>query len=306
LYNASHPLIIFNSTDQEYLAVCNDKWVFDPNDPNIKNVGYILDHDGIPVKGPIKVYGPNGIGIQFNPQGVYNEAESNYFLGWEDYRHVLSMWETTEIYGVLLDSEGNLINEVPIIDDFALPNHGRDQRVEYIAYNSDRNEYLVVWATSAVTTSTPPLNGYISGRIFGPDGMPRGPEIMMAATGNPSTPNVVYVPKVQEYFMVWNDSREDTTPGLPGYMKNNDIYARWLNKDGKPKYDEIPICIKAGNQTYPQVAYDSENDRFAIIWVDHNAPNDSEVIPGGGPMATEQPGDIRGAIYGRPNQNVGK
>ena len=90
-------------------------------------------------------------------------------------------------------------------------------------------------------------------------------------------------------------------------MKNNDIYARWLKKDGTPKFDEIPICIKQGNQTYPQVAYDSENDRFAIIWVDHNAPNDYPIIPGGGgPMATETPGDIRGVIYGRPNQNLDK
>lgn len=302
IYNASHPLIIFNATDQEYLAVANDKWVFNPADPNIKNVGYILDHAGIPVKGPIKIDGPAAIGIEFNPQGVYNEAEGTYFFGWEDYRHVMSMWQTTEIYGVLLDREGDLVNEVPLIDDFALPNNGRDQRVEYIAYNSDRNEYLVVWATSAVT-GPPPLNGFISGKIFGPDGMPRGPEIVMAETGNPSTPNVVYVPKYKEYFMVWNDSREDPAPG-PGYMKSNDIYGRWLNKDGTPKFDEIPICIKPGNQTYPQVAYDFANNRFAIIWADHNAPGDYPIIPGGGPMATEMPGDIRGVIYGKPNQNL--
>ena len=296
LYNASHPLIIFNSTDQEYLAVCNDKFVFDPADPNIKNVAYILDRDGMPVKGPIRVDGPDAIGIEFNPQGVYNEEEGNYFLAWEDYRHVQSMWQTTEIYGVLLDREGDLINEVPLIDDFALPNNGRDQRVEFVAYNSDRNEYLVVWAAGYVQ-GPPSLNGYISGRIFGPDGMPRGPEIIMAQTGNPSTPSVVYVPKVKEYLMVWNDSREDPTPG-PGWGKSNDIYARWLKKDGRPKFKEIPICIKEGNQTYPQVAYDSANHRFAIIWADHNAPDDSDVIPGGGPMATEMPGDIRGVIYG--------
>ena len=298
LYNASHPLIIFNPLDQEYLAVANDKWVFNPADPNIKNVGHLLDSEGNVISGPIKIDGPLAIGIEFNPQGVFNEKEGTYFLGWEDYRHVQSMWQTTEIYGVLLDREGELVNEVPLIDDFAMPNNGRDQRVEYIAYNSDKNEYLVVWAASAVT-GPPVLPGYISGRIFGPDGMPRGPEIIMAKTGNPSTPNVVYVPEVEEYFMVWNDSREDPSPG-PGYMKNNDIYARWLKKDGTPKYQEIPICIKQGNQSYPQVAYDSKNNRLAVIWADHYAPDDYPIIPGGGPMATEMPGDIRGVIYGEP------
>jgi hypothetical protein len=95
-YRGTHPLIIFNSTDQEYLAVVNDKWVFDDQDPNIKNVGYILDKDGDVIGGPIEVFGPEGTGIQFNPQGVYNEAEGTYFLAWEDYRHVQSMWQTTE------------------------------------------------------------------------------------------------------------------------------------------------------------------------------------------------------------------
>jgi len=294
LYNATHPLIIFNSTDEEYLAVANDKYVFDPADPDIKNVAYILDRDGMPVKGPIRVDGPAAIGIEFNPQGVYNEEEGNYFLGWEDYRHVTSMWETTEIYGVLLDREGDLISEVSLIDDFALPNNGRDQRVEYVAYNSDRNEYLVVWAASrvAATPSSPALPGYIEGQIFGPDGMPMGKPIKMATTSNPSTPNVIYVPKMQEYFMVWNNNDPNT---------KRDIYARWLKKDGTPKYGEIPICMKAGDQQYPQVAYDSKNNRLAIVWVDHNAPDDYPFIPGGGPMATESPGDIRGVIYGTPH-----
>jgi len=48
------------------------------------------------------------------PVHRYNPHDDTYLLNWEDFRNVPTWEQNGEIYGALLDSEGNvLVNDIP-------------------------------------------------------------------------------------------------------------------------------------------------------------------------------------------------
>ena len=284
-YNISHPTIVFNPVRQEYLAAYNDKYVVSDTE-TLDNLGFILDVNGDVITGPFLIGSSQG--TQFNPQVAYNSIDDTYMLNWEDFRNVEGMWDPSDIYGALLESDGEMTVEIPMIDDFGDPDEG-DQRVQKIAHNPDRNEFLAAWRDTKPSLD----NAGIVGRIFQSDGTPAGEDfIIIDASGNQSYPQFVYVQEKKQYFIVWDDTRNG----------NDDIYASWLNESGKPVGEDIPICIDPGDQGYPYIAYSPLMERFLITWRDTNAPDDYDVLPEeGGGHIPGTPGDIKGALYGKPS-----
>ena len=107
--------------------VFNDKYIF-TNDPNIYDQpGFILDAEGDIISGPIMV--DNGPGSHFSPYVEYNPLDDTYMLNWEDFRHVPPgmpwYFGPFDIYGSLLDGEGNIIvDPVMNVDDTGQPDEG--------------------------------------------------------------------------------------------------------------------------------------------------------------------------------------
>ncbi len=284
-YNISHPTIVFNPVRQEYLAAYNDKHVVSETE-TLDNLGFILDVNGDVITGPFLIGSSQG--TQFNPQVAYNSIDDTYMFNWEDFRNVGGMADPSDIYGALLNREGDQIREFPMIDDFGDDDAG-DQRVQKLAYNPDRNESLAVWRDKR-----PSFDGAaLVGRIFQSDGTPAGEDfVIVDPTGDQGYPQFVYVQKKKQYFITWDDTRNG----------NSDIYASWLNESGKPVGDDIPICTDPGNQGYPYIAYSPLMERFLITWRDTNAPDDNDVLPDeGGGHIPGTPGDIKGALYGKPS-----
>jgi len=282
-YNLSHPTIVFNPTRQEYLVAYNDKYVVSDTE-TLDNLGFILDVNGDVITDPFIIGSSQG--TQFNPQVAYNSIDDNYMVNWEDFRNVGGMADPSDIYGVLLNHEGEQIREFPMIDDFGEPDAG-DQRVQKLAYNPDRNEFLAVWRDVR-----PSFDGAaLVGGIFQSDGTPAGDDfVIVDAPGDQGYPQFVYVQERKQYFIAWYDTRNG----------NSDIYAGWLNASGKPVGDAIPICTDPGNQGYPYLAHNPLMERFLITWRDENAPDDYDVLPDeGGGHIPGTPGDVNGAIYGK-------
>lgn len=287
--NASHPFAIFNPTKRQYLTVYNDN-----RNGNTDNFGTILKEDGSIVKLDIPICIQPG--VQFNPYPCYNPKDDTYLIAWEEFRHVSTWMEPGEIFGALMDGDGNIVVEdIKITDDFGKENEG-DQRVEAIAYNSDRNEFLVVW-----WDSRPSLDGTgVMGRIIKADGTPAGPDFVLAdGPGAQTYPHLVYVEKRKKYFLIWDDSRNGSGNGFDN-VSNWDVYAKWLGPTGEPEGEDIPICIKEGNQRYSELAYSPLMDRFLIIW--------REEVPGeggGGELSgghiEDVGGNVMGTIYGVPS-----
>ena len=284
-YNLSHPTIVFNPNRQEYLVAYNDKYVVSDTE-TLDNLGFILDVNGDVTTGPFIIGSPQG--TQFNPQVAYNATDDTYMINWEDFRNVGGMADPSDIYGALLNHAGEEISEFPMIDDFGEPDAG-DQRVQKLAYNPDRNELLAVWRDVR-----PSFDGAaLVGRIFQADGTPAGDNfVIVDAPGDQGYPQFVYVQERKQYFIAWYDTRDG----------NSDIYARWLNRSGQPVGDEIPVFTGSGNQGYPYLAYNPLMERFLITWRDENAPDDYEVLPDeGGGHIPGSPGNIMGAVYGKPS-----
>ena len=298
-WNASHTFIAFNSQRKEWMVGYNDKYIFTNNDNWYDNVGFILDEKGnIISDGPVRI--DYGQGSHFSPYVIYNPKKDTYMFAWEDFRHAAGAWYNGpwDIYGSLLDGEGNiLVDPIAVGDDTDLPDEGTIQIMPCIAYNSDKNEFLVAWGDNS-----PSLNGGgVVGRIIKADGTPKGPEFVIAEElGFQNAPKMIYVKEAKKYFVVWEDARNSPPPPPDDlFSSEKDIYAKWLNPDGTAAGEDIPIYIGPGNQTMPMLSYSSHKKRFLIAWRDENAPGDYTPVGPGAPMAPEIKADVRGALYGK-------
>lgn len=298
-YAVSHPGIRFNPAEQEYLVVLNDTLPTSSEEQAIDNFGIILDEDGGLVSGPTIVGSTPG--WQFNPQLIYNSVDNTHLVVWEDFRHVEWILDNCDLYGALLDTNGNTIGgEFPVIDDFGMADEGSQQN-QYIAYNPVDNEFLVSWGSDEQASLE--AWGGIVGRILNGDGTPKGEPFVISDEDKPQhSSQSVYVEKEQKYFIVWADSRNDTEmqPGEPFYLSTQvDIYGKWLEPTGEAASPDIPICIEEGVQAWPTVAYSPASDRLLIAWHDLYAPDDWDIIPGGGGgMVFTMPSNVRATLYG--------
>lgn len=303
-YRVSHPVIRFNSIEEEYLVGFND--TLPGEGATIDNFCLVFDANADLVSGP-HLFG-TAPGTQFNPQMVYNSVDNTYFAVWEDFRHAPdpSLWylASTDLYGAMLDVDGNMIgNEFPVIDDTGMPDEGSQQN-QFIAYNPDRNEFLVSWGAD----DQPSLDawGGVVGRIFSGDGTPKGEPFVICDEPKPQhSSQAIYIKEKKKYFIVWADSRndEELQPGEPFYMSQHiDIYGKWLDPSGKAASPDIPLCTEEGVQAWPTLAYSPSADRILVVWHDLYAPDDWDIIPGGGGgMVFTMPSNVRATLLGASN-----
>ena len=167
-----------------------------------------------------------------------------------------------------------------------------DQRVQILAYNPDKDEFLAAWRDKRDSFED---GVAIVGVIIKDDGtIPEEDFVIIDTKGSQSFPQFVYVQERKQYFMVWDDTRNG--------KDNSDIYANWLDDSGLPVGEDIPICTDPGNQGYSNIAYNPLLKQFLITWRDQNAPDDHDVLPDeGGGHIPGTPGNIMGALYGVPS-----
>jgi hypothetical protein len=283
------PEVIFNSLEREYLVMYNDRYVFNEFK---NNAAYILDEDGIAIKGPLP-FG-NQVGDQYATSAVYNPTDNTYFMVWEDFRHVTNWLYPADLYGALLDAEGEMIAEVTVIDDAAMLDGG-DQKVPGVAYNSDRNEFLVLWGDSRPASDSVGLYG----RVILADGTTAGPDFSVVdAPGFQYSPTVLYDEKREQYFAVWNDCRS-CDPGVPTWSGTPDIYGSWLSPSGEQIGDEFVIAEDEERQGNAEVSLNPVMDRILVVWRDGAVVDDYDLVPfPPGVAFAEGVGDIRGTILG--------
>jgi len=286
------PIVVFNPVRREYLVVYTDRNIFNAY---LKNVGFILNENGNPIHGPFEVGTQEG--DFYAPRGAYNPTNDTYLIVWEDFRHVDDWTQPCDVYGALMDAEGNMLVEITIMDDAGMEDEG-DQRVPVLEYNPDRNEFLVVWKVGLKPSQ--PDAGAIVGRIINADGTLAGSVFVIFDEPRiQHWPIIKYIEEEQKYFMVWNDMRNDGQPTGTSFFDSPaiDVYARWLDDTGSPIGDEILIAEREGVgenwKMCPRMAYSPVKKRFLIAWYDRKAS-------GGGTAFSEAPSDVKGTLYGVP------
>jgi hypothetical protein len=290
--------IVFNPVRKNYFVTYNDDEVFNEYK---NNVGFILDENGIPTTTePFPVGNP--VGTFFAQDVVYNPDDDRYLVAWEDFRHATGFWAAgpNDIYGALIDGDGGMIDEVPIMDDDDLPDF-RTAWTPAVAYNPDKNEFFCAWTYDAPEVYD---EGCIMGRTVSPDGVLGDPILLVDTPKSQATPEIIYVKEKKKYFMVYGDTIEYTPkPEDPPYILEYDMYATWLDDTGHPIGDLITLHKEEGKQSIPEVVYCPLMDSFLIAWRDENAPGDYPGIPDPTSFSLyfDAPSDIMGIIYGVPS-----
>ena len=291
---ANHVNIVFNSKKKQYLVVYNDS-----RNGDADIFGVIVDADGVIFKEDFAISSAEG--NQINPYACYNPRDDTYLVNWEDFRHVSDWQQLSNIYGALLDAQGNFIAEdIPMCEDYGLPDEG-DQRHNNIAYNPDKNEFLVSW-----TDMRPSLNNVgVVGRIINPDGTLAGDHLILADPPEAQIfPHIVYVQPKKRYFALWEDNRNDEPNTYWRDATNLDIYAGWLNSAGDLLGSHLPLWEGDGVQRYSRLAYSPLMDRFLVVWRDEV---EEEVLEeGASGHIVESGGNIMGKIYGVPSFMTGR
>jgi len=286
------PIIVFNSVRREYLVVYSDRNIYNKH---LNLIGFILDENGDRIQGPFPV--GNQLGDYYAPRAAYNPTDDTYLVVWEDFRNVPDWLSPCDIYGALLDFEGKMIKEIPVLDDHALgePDAG-DQRVPVVAYNPDKNKFFVVWEADEMPTID---DGAIFARYVNGDGTLEPVITLVDEPRRQHWPDVKYIQEEKKYFMVWNDARNDgLAPGI-GWWESPaiDVYGRWLDDSGTPIGEEILIAENkdtVGWKQVPIIAYSPVEQRFLIAWYDRRAS-------GGDTMFGGAPSDVRATLYGLPS-----
>jgi hypothetical protein len=288
-----HTRMAFNTQKRQYFVVYNSSENSVGISPDIK--GVILNEDGTPATDEIMIN--NNPGDQFNPFIVYNPTDDRYLVNWEDFRHVPTWEQNGEIYGALLDSDGNvLVNDIAMIDDYGTAEEG-DQRHNEIAYNADKNEYFVCWTDMAPALE----NVGVRGRFITSKGELGGPVFVIADDAGPQIyPHPLYIAAKKKYFVTWEDGRnQEDTSLLWRNSTNLDIYGKWMSSNGKFYSKEIVFCDDPGVQRYSSVSYTDKSDRMLVAWQDI-VEEDIQLGETDNQHIKEKGGNVYAIAYGTP------
>lgn len=131
------------------------------------------------------------------------------------------------------------------LDD--IPNYGSK-----VAYNSRRDEYLVVWVNDKGATVD------IHARRVTGDGVPLNDFVVVHDENNQyRNPAVACSPEHDAYLIAYQ---------VESISTGTDIWARRVAWDGSWMSGEFPIRIEADDQHDPAVAYNSQGDEYLVVY----------------------------------------
>jgi hypothetical protein len=290
----NHITISFNSIRREFLVAYNDS-----RNGNADIFGVIVDEDGSIVREEFIITSAEG--DQINPQSCYNSTDDTYLFNWEDFRHVTVWTEPANVYGALLDGDGNvMVNDIAMVEDYGMEDE-RDQRHNKAVYNPDKNEFLACWMDSSLSKNEVDVYG----RIYNADGTPAGQAFkLIDGPGAQVFPEISYIKEKKMHFATWDDSRNDDPDTYWRDTVNWDTYAKWINSSGESVGADFPVIVKERNQRYGRSSYNPLMDRMLIVWRDEV---DEEVLAAGGSgHIVESGGNIVGKIHGTPAFIIGR
>ncbi|MBN1975968.1 MAG: hypothetical protein JW918_01085 [Anaerolineae bacterium] len=181
---------------------------------------------------------------------VYNPTVRQYLVVWADDRN--SGYESIyDIYGLRMGAGGVKAPQ----GEFAISRAADDQMRPAVAYSTDSNQYLVVWNDKRNNGEDGEVYGQ---RVWWP-GLLLGHNFgITSASLSQTYPAVAYNHRYHEYLAVWADERNG----------NADIYGQRYDRDGIPLGSNFVIRQEAGDQLYPDVAYNSIDNEYLVVWSD--------------------------------------
>ena len=153
---------------------------------------------------------------------------------------------------ILVDQGVELTSDLPLHPEFLISDGFGYGFSPAMAYNSQRDEYFVVWGD--------PFNLY--GRRVSSRGELLGTQFNLSSSvSRDISPSVAYDPVNNRYLVVW--SREITS-------ENWDIYGRFIPWDGNVGTAEFLIdSSTTDTSSNPQVVYANTPQEYLVVWEDY-------------------------------------
>jgi hypothetical protein len=257
------PAVVWNATSKDFLVIW-ETWA-DHNPQSAGIYGRRVSATG--GLGPAFRISDSASSDPFGPSVAWSATADQYLVVWADSRNTgLSIMDSSDIYGQRLTGAG-----IPVGLNFRVGRGvlsyywpiGSDTSSDYfpeLAWNSAFNEYLVVWETLPesgvdVLGQRVAANGTLLGTAFHVSGKD--------STVDQSTPVVAWGDSMNQYLVVWQDSRNKQTRGY-------DIYAHRVAADGALVGSDQRISGQAATrrEAVPVVAWDRHDGVFLVVWED--------------------------------------
>jgi hypothetical protein len=242
------PAVAYNYVHKEYLVVWDNEWPGGSRDIYARRVsegGQILTWFSI----------STGANNRLRPAVAYNATNGEYLIVWM--KEVSS--DVYEIWGRIIAWNGGYMN--PEFKIISWTN--RSFWTPRVAWNSYRNEYLVVWNAFNTTISFPPgvPNDIASARLSN-TGSILSSSILTTYSG-PHQVDITYNVAMNQYFIAFVVVHTEATSG-------NDIYGLRVGWDGSPVGGLIEIyrddiAGQRKHQNHPAVAT-NEQDKYMVVW----------------------------------------
>ena len=292
-YFVDDPAVAYNPRTNQYLVV----WEGEDDrgglvDGEVEIFGQLLDGAGNEI-GPndfrLSDAGPDGVTTftARDPAVIYNSRDNQFLVVWRADGTGNLVDNEFEIFGQLLDAAGNEIGP----NDFRISQMGPagdslyDAFDPILAYNDQRNEYLVVWE------GDDHLGGLVEGEdeIFAQrlaaGGQLQGERIRVShfgPTANPDfdaqDPAVVYNRTTDQYLIVWEG--QQTIPGSGEDFQ--EIYGQFLaGSSGQEIGDDFGISTMGEsltdefNANDAVVGYDPRTNSYLVVW---NGEDDNGIL----------------------------
>jgi hypothetical protein len=243
----TQPAIAYNSAANEYLVV----FAYRASATNQDIYGQRVAPNGTLNGTAFPIC--NDATNQSNPDVVYNAADDEYLVVWYDERNGGS--KPWDIYGQRVTASGTVtVTGDPIMISIATG----DQYDPSVTWNSDDDEYLVVWRDGRNFGT----NGYdIYGQRIDADGIPRGEVPIVTTNGTQTAPHANYIVTLKRYFVTWADDRNAVPPTW-------DIYGQNVNPDGSLNGGLVQFFAFSDDQQRPDGDFSPEANRGLTVWQD--------------------------------------
>ena len=195
-----------------------------------------------------------------HPDVAFNRTNDEYLVVWQQYNSSQSKWE---IYGLLVpwdgpDYAGSLATPFLIAQWSNL-----DLMYPKVAWNSYRNEYMVVWHTEHATSGAL-LD--IGRRRLRANGSHLSNADYMTNSSSVGVPDIAYNPAADQFVVVWAQAGTGSV----------DIYGGKLTVAGTLSGSVFAIGATAKDEQFPAIVT-NEQDRYLVVWQHKYATNDWDI-----------------------------
>ncbi len=214
-----------------------------------------ISEDGVTSKAPAVAYNPN---------------QDEYLVVWRSQQS-----DGYDVRAQRIRSDGSLVNKPftvtsPISTSWPTP--------PTIAYNSQQEEYLIVWNNEAT--------GRLQGQRVHSDGMRMGSVFTIVTSLNvdPHSPALIYTPDADVFMLAWRgclipqQSMVIAAPigGAPCYF-----YTQILSSTGVTIREDITATTNTYMQVKPGLTYAARRREFWIVWTERYTITAQRVLTSG-------------------------